>query len=749
MGATAAHETLSKPEVFEKPARSKKISTKRGKKKTNQRTASARVAPRSGRRRGKKLVIVESPAKARSVGHFLGGGYVVKASKGHIRDLLVTQLSVDVENDFEPKYRVPNEKRQVVNDLKSAADDADEVFLATDPDREGEAIAWHLIAATDLDESKIKRVVFHEITKPAIEHAFQQPRSIDMSLVNAQQARRILDRLVGYNLSEILWDRVRNRLSAGRVQSIAARLVVEREREIESFVPQEYWTLDVKLKKQTANGEKDNKPFVARVIKYKGEEVAFSQESEVRPHLHVLEKSRYVVSEVKRGVRQRKPSPPFTTSTLQQEASRRLGFNAQRTMRTAQQLYEGIDIGTEGAVGLITYMRTDSLNISEQAQAEARQFIGKRFGKDYLPSKAPQYKTKTKGAQEAHEAVRPTSVMREPDTLTGVLTRDQQRLYKLIWERFVASQMENAVYNTVRVDIVAGLSANDMPYLLRVSGSTIQFPGFLALYEDSRDEDAQVDEDEGRILPELNPNERLTLLQLLPEQHFTQPPPRYTEATLVRTLEEFGIGRPSTYAPTVAVIQDRDYVTKEDKRLVPTETGKIVNDLLMQFFPDIMNYQFTAHMEDELDSIAEGDLEWQPMLHEFYAPFAQRLEHARNNMPKMRQEERVGRDCPVSGHPLVIRYGRWGKFIGCSDYPNCRYTEPYLERTGVSCPECGTQHGGELVERRSKKGRTFYGCSRYPDCQYFTWRLPGRRALSEEESSEVENESAQPDLSAG
>ncbi|MFN8373487.1 MAG: type I DNA topoisomerase [Anaerolineae bacterium] len=681
-------------------------------------------------------MIVESPAKARSVGNFLGKGYTVKASKGHVRDLLVTQLSVDVGNNFEPKYRVPNDKRDIVKELKDAMDSADEIYLATDPDREGEAIAWHLMAATDLVESRARRVVFHEITKPAIHDAFSHPRNIDMSLVNAQQARRILDRLVGYNITELLWEKVRNRLSAGRVQSIAVRLVVDREREIEAFTPEEYWTIDAKLRKHGANGSGE-KSFVARLIKIDDQEVGFHKEADVIPHLERLEKSQYVVTDVKHGTRQRKPAAPFTTSTLQQEASRRLGFSALRTMAVAQQLYEGIEMDEGGAVGLITYMRTDSTNVSSQAQVEARDFIKTQYGDKYLPAKAPEYKTKTKGAQEAHEAIRPTGVSRQPDTIKDRLTRDQFKLYQLIWQRFVASQMANALYNTMRVDIVAGPSAQDMPYLLRVSGSTIKFNGFLALYEETRDEDAAVDEDEGRILPELKNQEGLKLLQLLPEQHFTQPPPRYTEATLVRTLEEYGIGRPSTYAPTVAIIQDREYVTKQEKRLVPTATGKIVNDLLVSYFPNVMNHHFTAHMEDELDEIATGELEWRPMLREFYSPFEGQLKVAYEQIPSVPQEEHIGRACPTCGNPLVIRYGRFGKFIGCSTYPECRYTEPWLERTGVSCPKCGAEHGGELIVRKNKRGRTFYGCARYPECDYRAWKLP--------ESAQVEMAEAQSD----
>ncbi|NWG18241.1 MAG: type I DNA topoisomerase [Chloroflexi bacterium] len=717
MGATEVHADLPKPAKTAAPKRAAK--PKKGKapsKKTSQKPA--------GKRSGDRLVIVESPAKARSVGNFLGKGYTVKASKGHVRDLLVTQLSVDVQNDFAPKYRVPNDKRQIVNDLKAAVEKADEIYLATDPDREGEAIAWHLIAATDMDESRAKRVVFHEITQPAIQEAFAHPRSLDMSLVNAQQARRILDRLVGYNITELLWEKVRNQLSAGRVQSIAVRMVVDREREIEAFTPEEYWTLDARLQKQVANGKDADRSFVARLIKFKGEEVAFGREGDVRPHLNVLESSRYRVSDVKRGTRQRRPSAPFTTSTLQQEASRRLGFTARRTMTVAQQLYEGIDIGNGGEVGLITYMRTDSPQVSSQAQTEAKDFIHSRFGAQFHPPTPPVYQTRAKGAQEAHEAIRPTSVLREPDRIKGHLTRDQFRLYQLIWQRFVASQMSNAVYDTLRVEITAGTSSGDMPYLFRVSGSTIRFPGFLALYEDARDEDLEPDEDEGRILPELAVGDLLDLLKLLPEQHFTQPPPRYTEASLVRTLEEYGIGRPSTYAPTMKTIEDREYIEKQDKRLVPTETGKIVNDLLVKFFPDIMDYRFTARMEDRLDDIADGNQEWRPMLREFYEPFEKQIKIAQESMPALQQEEAIGRNCPESGHPLVVRYGRFGKFIGCSNYPECRYTEPWLERTGVVCPVCGKTHGGEIIVRKSRRGRTFYGCSRYPDCNYTSWKRP-------------------------
>jgi DNA topoisomerase I len=717
MGATPAHDNVPRPEKVKKPRKSAKKTTKK--------TASKATRQRKKKNVG-KLVIVESPAKARTVGNFLGNGYTVKASKGHVRDLLVSQLSVDVENDFEPRYRVMNDKRDVVKELQSDVANAEEIFLATDPDREGEAIAWHLITATKMPEDKVRRVVFHEITDEAVHEAFSHPREINMEVVDAYQARRVLDRLVGYNITELLWQKVRNQLTAGRVQSVAVRLVVDREREIENFTPEEYWTLDALLQQQSANNGAPADQFVARLMKIKGEGVRFGSEDDVRPHLDVLEKSLFRVCEVKRGTRQRRPSAPFTTSTLQQEASRRFGFNARRTMSIAQQLYEGINIGSEGTVGLITYMRTDSTNISRQAQAEAREFITQRYGSNYRPAKPPVYRTRAKSAQEAHEAIRPTRVHREPALLKDKLHRDQLRLYTLIWERFVASQMASAVYNTIRVDILAGPTANDLPYNFRASGSTLKFAGFLALYEDTRDEDATPDSDEDRILPELSENELLDLVRLLPEQHFTQPPPRYTEATLVRTLEENGIGRPSTYAPTVAAILDREYVHKHDKRLRPTEIGKIVSDLLVEFFPNILDYTFTAQMEEELDSIADGKMQWRPMLDEFYSPFEQQLDHARHNMPQIVQEERIGRDCPSCGgaNTLVIRYGRYGKFIGCANYPDCRYTEPYLERLDIPCPVCGEEHGGELVERKSRRGRTFYGCSRYPECDFTSWKRP-------------------------
>jgi len=672
----------------------------------------------------KKLVIVESPAKARTIEQYLGKNYIVRASVGHVRDLLRSRLSVDVENDFEPEYRVPNDKRETVKELRAAVAKADEVYLATDPDREGEAIAWHLIAAAGIDKKRVRRVAFHEVTRDAILEAFAHPRSIDMALVNAQQARRILDRLVGYKLSPLLWDRVRNRLSAGRVQSVAVRLVVEREREIESFVPEEYWTIDAELARQAERADPNRLTFVARLFRIRGEEVHLANEGAVRPILTELEAAAYTVDEVSKGQRKRKPAPPFITSTMQQEASRRLGFAAKKTMQVAQALYEGIALEGGEQVGLITYMRTDSPQVSAQAQQEARTYIGETYGKDYLPPRPPQYRTKAKGAQEAHEAIRPTSVMRTPDSLRGVLKRDQMRLYQLIWQRFVASQMADAIYDTIQVNVMAGppeAPAPQRPYLFRVATSILRFPGFLAVYENGTDEEVSEDERPELQLPDLAAGDELDLIHLLPEQRFTQPPSRYTEASLVKALEEYGIGRPSTYAPILSTVQQRGYVVREDRRLLPTETGIIVNDLLVEHFPDIVDVGFTARMEDDLDLIASGEREWVPVLRAFYGPFEEELGQAQAAMPKVAVvDEEIDRDCPECGGPLVIRWGRYGKFIGCSNYPKCRYTEPLLEKIGVSCP----RDGGDIIERRTRKGRTFYGCSNYPDCEWTSWKRP-------------------------
>jgi DNA topoisomerase-1 len=709
-------------------------------------------APRNGKRnsapaeRRGALVIVESPAKAKTVGRFLGRKYTVKASVGHVRDLLKSQLSVDVDNGFAPKYRVPNEKKAVVKELAELGQRAEEVYLATDPDREGEAIAWHLVESADFERERVKRVVFHEITEHAIGEAFAHPRGINMELVNAQQARRILDRLVGYKLSPLLWEKVRSRLSAGRVQSVALRLIVEREREIQAFVPVEYWSIHAELAKRlapTAEAAAARPSFLAKLTKIKGQDADLKNEADAQSIVAELEKADYVVAGVKKGERRRRPSPPFTTSTLQQEASRRLGFTARRTMSLAQQLYEGIALGDEGSVGLITYMRTDSTNVAAEAQQEARAFVSERYGAEYLPDEPPQYKARSKNAQEAHEAIRPTSVRRTPDAVKPFLDAAQLKLYGLIWKRFLASQMNAAVYDTVSVDIAAsdvgelsdvirGLgdsgvngAAGRFPYLFRSTGSRLRFAGYLVVYEEARDEDVAPEEDEGARIPELSVSELLDLLALLPDQHFTVPPPRYTEASLVKALEENGIGRPSTYAPILSTIQARGYVEKREKRLWPTDVGFIVNDMLVEYFSDVIDVGFTARMEEELDEIADGEKDWAEVLREFYEPFEKDFEHALHAIEKVEVNEEIGEACPTCGKPLIVRWGRFGKFIGCSDFPTCRYTRPFLIKIGVKCP----LDGGDLVEKKTRRGRIFYGCANYKNddpnsCQFTTWNRP-------------------------
>lgn len=676
------------------------------------------VAPVKKDTRSGKLVIVESPAKAKTVGRFLGKGYTVRASVGHVRDLLRSQLSVDVENDFLPKYRVPNEKKTVVKELKTLAKGAAEIYLATDPDREGEAIAWHLVEAAAIDKNISRRVVFHEITESAINDAFSHPREINMDLVNAQQARRVLDRLVGYSISPILWEKVRSRLSAGRVQSVALRLIVERENEIEAFNPVEYWSIEAEFH---PHGESKKTVFIAKLFRVDGEEPDLSKEDFVKPLLIDMEKADYLISKIKRSERRRKPSAPFITSTLQQEASRRLGFTAKRTMAMAQSLYEGVDVGEGGTTGLITYMRTDSINIAEVARNETRQYITERYGSDFLPETPPEYKTRAVGAQEAHEAIRPTSVLREPGKVKPFLEPAQFKLYQLIWQRFVASQMESAIYDTLSVEVTGKGSAHG--YLLRASGSTVKFPGFLIVYEDAKDEDAKTssDEEDVKIPASIQENQTQDLVRLIPEQHFTQPPPRYTEASLVQALEENGIGRPSTYAPIISTIQNRGYVFRQDKRLFPTETGILVNDLIVKYFPDVVDIGFTARMESDLDHVAAGEQDWVEIVRSFYDPFALTVAHAQSEMPVSKTgPEPIGRLCPECGKDLVIRYGRYGKFISCSGFPECRHTEAWLEKIGVNCPK----DNGDIVERKTRKGRVFYGCANYPNCDFTSWKRP-------------------------
>jgi len=663
-----------------------------------------------------KLVIVESPAKAKTVGRFLGKGYTVRASVGHVRDLLKSQLSVDVENNFEPKYRVPNEKKEVVKEIKKLASTAAEIFLATDPDREGEAISWHLMEAAQIAPERTKRVVFHEITAPAVADAFSHPREINMDLVNAQQARRVLDRLVGYSISPILWEKVRGRLSAGRVQSVALRLIVDREREIDDFKAVEYWSIHGEFKHGSLKSS-----FLTKLARIDDKDPELVSEAVVKPILIDMETAAYAVTKVKRGERRRKPSAPFTTSTLQQEASRKLGFTAKRTMGLAQGLYEGQDVGEGGTTGLITYMRTDSMNVSAIAQNEAREYVTGKYGNDYLPAEAPIYKTKSAGAQEAHEAIRPTSAMRDPEKVKEYLDPAMFKLYRLIWQRFVASQMESAVFDTLQVEVTGKTTAHE--YLMRASGSAVKFPGFLVVYEEAKNEDVKTEDDEENVkIPVgIAEGQEQELVRLIPEQHFTQPPPRFSEASLVQSLEENGIGRPSTYAPTISTIQQRGYVERVDKRLIPTDTGLQVNDLMVEYFPEVVDLNFTAHMEEDLDKVASGEMVWMDAIREFYTPFSEKVLKAQAEMPVTKSgPEPIGRPCPTCEKELVIRYGRFGKFISCSGFPDCRYTEPWLLKIGVACP----QDHGDLVERKTRKGRTFFGCVNYPNCDFTSWKKP-------------------------
>ncbi len=667
---------------------------------------------------GKSLVIVESPAKARTVGQILGSKYLVTASQGHVRDLPKSKIGVDVDDDFTPSYVIMQDKRAIVNALKKAGSEATQVYLATDPDREGEAISWHLQTAADWDgwSAPPKRVVFHEITKQAVEEAFQHPRDIDMQLVNAQQARRILDRLVGYQISPLLWRRVQRGLSAGRVQSVALRMVVDREREIEAFVPVESWTLEAQLRKQSIE---DSFTAVLHSVKGQKGRLSISNEQDARSYQAQLDGASYAVSSVKKKDVRQRPAPPFITSTLQQEAGRKLRFTAQRTMAVAQQLYEGLSVGAEGSVGLITYMRTDSTQVAASALSEVRSYIGRRYGKEYLPDKPRFYKSRSKGAQEAHEAIRPTSIQREPQALKPHLTNDQFNLYKLVWERMLASQMADARSEATTAEIDASCRDQSKTYVFRATGSVLKFPGFRSVYLEGRDDTAG---DSGRQpLPELAAGETLDCLKLDALQHFTEPPPRFTEATLIKAMEEKGIGRPSTYAPTIGTLLDRNYVSKERNRLAPTPLGSAVTDLLVEYFTQVMDLEFTANMEEELDDVSRGERDWVPMLTEFYGPFQKALEEAQESMPRRKVEEETDEVCDVCGKPMVIKTGRFGRFLACTGFPECRTSRPILKKTGASCPRCS----GDIVERRARgRGRTFYGCSNYPRCDFIMNQRP-------------------------
>ncbi|MEC0708229.1 type I DNA topoisomerase [Bacillus haynesii] len=665
------------------------------------------------------LVIVESPAKAKTIERYLGKKYKVKASMGHVRDLPKSQMGVDIEQNFEPKYITIRGKGPVLKELKTAAKKAKKVYLAADPDREGEAIAWHLAHSLDLDLNSDCRVVFNEITKDAIKDSFKHPRMINMDLVDAQQARRILDRLVGYKISPILWKKVKKGLSAGRVQSVALRLIIDREKEINDFKPEEYWTIE-------GSFLKGKETFEASFFGINGEKHQLKSEDDVKQILSRIKGNKFEVKKVTKKERKRNPALPFTTSTLQQEAARKLNFRAKKTMMIAQQLYEGIDLGKEGTVGLITYMRTDSTRISNTAQEEAASFIGEQYGKEFLGSKRKPAK-KNENAQDAHEAIRPTSVLRKPSDLKAVLGRDQLRLYKLIWERFVASQMAPATLDTMSVD----LENNGLTF--RANGSKVKFSGFMKVYVEGKDDQM---EEKNKMLPALAEGDTVLSKDIEPEQHFTQPPPRYTEARLVKTLEELGIGRPSTYAPTLDTIQKRGYVALDNKRFTPTELGEIVLELIMEFFPEIINVEFTAKMEKELDDVEDGNIQWVQIIDSFYKDFAKRVEKAEAEMQEVEIEpEYAGVDCEECGHPMVYKMGRYGKFMACSNFPDCRNTKPIVKEIGVKCSSCKT---GNIVERKSKKRRIFYGCDRYPECEFVSWDKPLERKCPKCEDMLVE-----------
>jgi len=714
-GATPAKKTATKTTTGATPAKKTAAKTT-----TTRKTASNGTTATSGR-----LVIVESPAKARTIEKYLGRGYSVRASMGHVRDLPKSTLGINIDDDFAPKYTVPRDKSKTVKDLKAAVQKAREVILATDPDREGEAIAWHLAEATQPDPAKVKRVVFNEITPDAVRAAMEHPRAIDMDLVDAQQARRVLDRLVGYSISPLLWKKVKRGLSAGRVQSVALRLVVEREREIDAFIQREYWSIEAELNKHGAAVTKAN-VFVASLARIHGDKAELPDQDTTNQVLAGLDGAEYVVADVQTKETQRRPSPPFTTSTLQQEASRKLKFGVRRTMQIAQELYEGVDLGAEGAQGLITYMRTDSTNVASIAQQMAREAITAKFGAEFLPERPPVYTRRAKGAQEAHEAIRPTDPRRTPEMVKGYLSGPQLRLYDLIWKRFVASQMRNAIFDATGVDIDAGRPGEDKPYRFRATGSVIKFAGFIRVYREDRDDD-EVDEIDRAALPALTAGAMLDLLRLTPEQHFTQPPPRYTEATLVKALEENGIGRPSTYAPTIATLVARNYVTNEAKRLTPTEVGTVVNDILVEHFPSIVDIGFTSGMEQELDEIASGERQWVPVIREFYSPFQETLQHAEQTMERVKvRDEPTDEVCDLCGRPMVIKLGKYGRFLACTGFPECRNAKPLLVRIGVNCPKC---HVGDVIERRTRQGRVFYGCSNWrkddpASCDFTSWLKP-------------------------
>lgn len=655
-----------------------------------------------------KLVIVESPAKAKNIKGYLGKGYDVVASMGHVRDLPSARLSVDIEHDFAPKYAIIKGKENFVKDLKKKAESADYVYLATDPDREGEAISWHLASILDLDLSDENRVTFNEITKHGVMDGMSNPRSIDIDLVNAQQARRILDRLIGYKLSPFISQKIRRGLSAGRVQSVALRLVVDREEEIRAFKPQEYWSIDAKF-----TNPPSKKTFSAAIYSKNGEKIKITSKEQCDGILADLDGEKYTVTSVKKGTRKKNPTPPFITSTLQQEASRRLSFQARRTMKAAQELYEGLDVGELGTVGLITYMRTDSLRISDEARAAGNQYILDTYGEKYLPKKPRFFKSKG-NVQDGHEAIRPSMPNVTPDSIKSYLTTDQYKIYKLIWERFIASLMENCLQETVKVEITAG------EYVFTASGYTVKFDGFTALYEESKDDDK---DDSSVALPPLAKDDELKLKSMDGNQHFTQPPARFTEASLTKALEENGVGRPSTYVTITSTILSREYVKREGKQFVPTELGEAVINLLKERMPNIVNVKYTSKMEEDLDEIDDGEIDYIDMIRRYYDEFEEPLEKAKKEMQGVKiklKEEETDEVCEKCGRNMVVKVGRFGKFLACPGYPDCKNTKPLIYKTKAKCPECG----GDVIEKKTKRGTSFYGCSNYPNCNFMTWDLP-------------------------
>lgn len=656
-----------------------------------------------------KLVIVESPAKAKTIKKYLGKNYEVVASMGHIRDLLKSKLSVDIENNFEPHYMVIRGKTKFVNELKKLAQKSDYVYLATDPDREGEAISWHLSYLLGLDPDEENRVTFNEITKSGVTYGMNHPRKIDMDLVNAQQARRILDRLVGYKLSPFVSQKIRRGLSAGRVQSVAVRIIVDREEEIRKFVPEEYWTIEAKLLKQ-----KEKLPFTAMFYGNSKGKIKIETFEQVNSILTDLKDAEYKVAKYEEGTRKKRPAPPFITSTMQQEASRKLGFTAKRTMKIAQELYEGIDVKGYGAIGLITYMRTDSIRISDDALKDVRSYIKERWGEKYLPKEPKRFKSKS-NAQDGHEAIRPTMPGLHPDKVKESLTSEQYKLYKLIWSRFTACQMSDCVLATRKADIEAN------SYIFKASGYTVSFDGFTVLYEESRDEETA----EASTLPKLEKGMILKLKELTNNQHFTQPPSRFTEASLIKALEEDGIGRPSTYATTISTILSREYIVKEGKTLKPTELGEVITNLMKERFPNIVNVKFTAGMETDLDTVESGKTQWVKILENFYGDFSETLEKAQKDMEGVKiqlKEDETDIVCEKCGRKMVIKVGKYGKFIACPGYPECKNIKKIVNETGAECPKCG----GKIITRKSKKGRLFYGCDNYPKCDFLSWDEPSK-----------------------